>query len=538
MREGSLEAPTRHALDWQNPEFWDEATLEEEMERVFDICHGCRRCFNLCDSFPRLFDLIDNGPTGELDGVKQEDFAQVVEACTLCDMCFMTKCPYVPPHEFDLDFPHLMLRHRAVAGAARRASTFVERQLAETDRNGKLGTFVAGLANWATDERNTPTRRTHGERSPASITARACRATPARPSRPRARASGVELNRDGAGLRQAQGRALRHLLRQLQQHRHRRGRARACWPRTASRPRSSIPPAAACPSSSWATSRRWPPRRARCRAALLPWVDKGYDVVALTPSCALMLKFEWPLILPEDPAVERLSQATFDISRVRRRHRQEGRPGARAGSRSRAASACISPATRARRTWAPRRPRCCGWCPKTRVAVIERCSGHGGIWGARTENFETAVKVGKPARARRRCKNDTSFVASECPLAADHLMQVMEMTAGEEKPSPRAPTSDRALRPRLRADGAAAMTAPRKIETAGHPAAGRLRAARAERRTRRSRAQEEPPARGRPVRDVLLRDPTTPCCTRCTRCCSSRRAARRRSPTSSPPTIR
>jgi glycerol-3-phosphate dehydrogenase subunit C len=74
--------------------------------------------------------------------------------------------------------------------------------------------------------------------------------------------------------------------------------------------------------------------------------------------------------------------------------------------------------------------------PKTRVAVIERCSGHGGIWGARTENFETAVKVGKPA-AQAAIKNDTSFVASECPLAADHLMQVMEMTAGEQtlKPS-------------------------------------------------------------------------------------------------------
>ena len=73
--------------------------------------------------------------------------------------------------------------------------------------------------------------------------------------------------------------------------------------------------------------------------------------------------------------------------------------------------------------------------PQTKVAVIERCSGHGGIWGARTENFATAVKVGKPA-AQAALKNDTAFVASECPLAADHLMQVMEMTAGEQKPKP------------------------------------------------------------------------------------------------------
>src|SRR4029078_4531934 len=73
--------------------------------------------------------------------------------------------------------------------------------------------------------------------------------------------------------------------------------------------------------------------------------------------------------------------------------------------------------------------------PKTRVAVIERCSGHGGIWGTRTENFEVAVKLGKPA-AQAALKNNTSHVASECPLAAEHLMQVMEMTVGEDEPKP------------------------------------------------------------------------------------------------------
>ncbi|MGH7094877.1 MAG: glycerol-3-phosphate dehydrogenase, partial [Stellaceae bacterium] len=90
MREGSLEAPTRHALAWQDPDFTDRAKTEAEMARVFDICHTCRRCFNLCDSFPRLFDLIDSSPTGELDGVNVADFAKVADACTLCDMCFMT----------------------------------------------------------------------------------------------------------------------------------------------------------------------------------------------------------------------------------------------------------------------------------------------------------------------------------------------------------------------------------------------------------------------------------------------------------------
>src|ERR1700723_2876064 len=157
MREASLEAPTRHAIAWQDPDFTDMAKIEAEMHRVFDICHGCRRCFNLCDSFPRLFDLIDESPTGELDAVPKTAYKQVADACTLCDMCFMTKCPYVPPHEFNIDFPHLMLRYRAVEAREGRVP-FAQRELTRTDRNGKIAGKIAPLANWASDRHNTLTR--------------------------------------------------------------------------------------------------------------------------------------------------------------------------------------------------------------------------------------------------------------------------------------------------------------------------------------------------------------------------------------------
>src|SRR5690348_6023882 len=157
MREGSLEAPTRHVIAWDDPDFADRSKTEAEMRRVFDICHTCRRCFNLCDSFPRLFDLIDNSDTGELNGVEVKDYARVAEACTLCDMCFMTKCPYVPPHEFNVDFPHLMLRYRAVQ-LKKGVITFSALQLTQTDRNGKLAGVVAPLANWESERGNALTR--------------------------------------------------------------------------------------------------------------------------------------------------------------------------------------------------------------------------------------------------------------------------------------------------------------------------------------------------------------------------------------------
>src|SRR5712675_965551 len=102
MKEGSLEAPTRHAIPWEEESYYDEALLDTELRRVFDICHGCRRCFNLCDSFPTLFDLIDESANEDVESLPSASFEPVIDACTLCDMCYMTKCPYVPPHPFDL----------------------------------------------------------------------------------------------------------------------------------------------------------------------------------------------------------------------------------------------------------------------------------------------------------------------------------------------------------------------------------------------------------------------------------------------------
>ena len=137
MREGSLEAPTRHALGWKAPEFWDQLKAEAELERIFGICHGCRRCVSLCTTFPSLFDLVDNSPTMELDGVKKEYYWKVVDQCYLCDLCYMTKCPYVPPHEWNVDFPHTMLRAKAIK-FKQGGVDFGSKLLSATDVHGQL----------------------------------------------------------------------------------------------------------------------------------------------------------------------------------------------------------------------------------------------------------------------------------------------------------------------------------------------------------------------------------------------------------------
>ena len=147
-REGSLEAPTRHPIDWQSDSFYDQAALDAELERVFDICHGCRRCFNLCNAFPTLFDAVDESDTMELDGVAKEVYWDVVDHCYLCDMCYMSKCPYVPPHEWNVDFPHLMLRAKAVRFKQGQVKAR-DKILTSTDRVGRLAGIpvVSGMVN-------------------------------------------------------------------------------------------------------------------------------------------------------------------------------------------------------------------------------------------------------------------------------------------------------------------------------------------------------------------------------------------------------
>ena len=176
MREGSLEAPTRHPIAWQDDSFYDPAAIDAELRRVFDICHACRRCFNLCDLFPRLFDLVDASKTGELDRSRARISSRSIDACTLCDMCFMTKCPYVPPHEFNIDFPHLMLRYRAMEAKQGKVA-FADRQLAETDRNGKLATMVCAAGELGDRSRQRHDARAAGEAGAGWIATRRCRNT-------------------------------------------------------------------------------------------------------------------------------------------------------------------------------------------------------------------------------------------------------------------------------------------------------------------------------------------------------------------------
>jgi glycerol-3-phosphate dehydrogenase subunit C len=425
--EGSLGAPTRHNIPWQDEAWYDEAALEAELRRVFDICHGCRRCFNLCDSFPIMFDAIDESPSEEVDDLSPVQLKQVVDACTLCDMCFMTKCPYVPPHDFDLDFPHLMLRFRAVEN--RKGETpLADRELAKMTRNGNLGTTFAGLANWATNEGNGLTRpviesvagidaRAHippFRESPFAISAQAV-PPPPNPDGPAfgrkvVLYAGCHDNFNDATPGEAAMKVLAHNGVQV----------RVEYPDCCGMPKFENGDLGGVASAA-----------ERISSFFMPLIEEGWDIVPLTTSCALMLKVEWPLIEPDDANVDLLASHTFDVSEyVVALAKDTGLAVIKPMEKSIGVHfACHARA----QNMGAKAMEMLKLIPEAKPQLAERCSGHGGKWGIFKQNFDRALKVGKPT-GRALTKNTPDMMVSECPLAGPHLRQVIANN-GEEPPA-------------------------------------------------------------------------------------------------------
>jgi len=430
-REGSLDAPFRHPIEWRSDAYYDLAAVEAEMERVFDICHTCRRCFNLCDSFPRLFDLVDESATGELDSVAKADYAQVADACTLCDMCFMTKCPYVPPHEFDVDFPHLILRYRS---AKRRAGEkeFIRDQLGKTDRNGKLAKPVAGLANWATARANTPLRKLLD--AIAGIDAEA--ELPKYHSKTATDRLKAPVPADPAGPAFGQRKVVLYATCFVDYNQPDTAVAAArVLARQGVETRLLYPECCGMPQLEGGDLADVAGRAQRVADAFAPWIADGYEVVALTASCGLMMKFEWPLLLPENHAVGRLAAATRDVSEYVVGLAKAF--GLAPGLSPVEGGVTVHHACHARaQNMGAKSAEMLRLIPDTKVEVVERCSGHGGTFGVMKETRPIAVKVGKPA-ARAVAQKGQENLCSDCPLACKHLGQLLIVETPDGSAQPR-----------------------------------------------------------------------------------------------------
>ncbi len=417
-REGSLEAPTRHPLDWESAEFRDESSLFAELGRVFDICHGCRRCVSLCNAFPALFDHVDGSPTGELDGVPRSAYWDVVDHCYLCDMCYLSKCPYVPPHEWNVDFPHLMLRAKAFR-FRRDGASLRDRMLASTELVGSIAGIpvVAGLVNAA--NRSKGVRRllerslgVHAEAPVPVYHAKTFRRREAGRARPALDAEATEETRGKVALFSTcyGNRNLPTLGEDLVAVFEHNGIAVVTieGERCCGMPRLEL-------GDLEAVERL----KERNLPRLAQWVEQGFDIVAPVPSCALMFKQELPLMFPDDPAVAAVRSRTFDPFEYLMLRHKAGKLRTEFPNPLGKVAYHVPCHLRVQRIGLKTRD-ALKLVPGTTLEVIERCSGHNGTYAVKREFHEHSVKIGRPV-VQRVAAAGADHYASDCPMAGEQI---------------------------------------------------------------------------------------------------------------------
>ena len=418
MREGSLEPPKRHPLDWNNPDFYDEGQLTHELERVFDVCHGCRRCFNLCTAFPTLFDLVDESATGEMDGVDKKDFGKVVDQCYLCDMCFMTKCPYVPPHPLNIDFPHLMLRAKAVK-YKKGETSFRDKLLSSTDAVGKLASIpvVVQLVNKVNA---TPVTRKLLERVLGVAMDRVLPEYSSRKFRSHAHPRNDFPVTDGPNT---PGKVAIFATCYVNYNEPGIGQDLVAILEHNAIPAVLVEKEACCGMPKLELGDL--DAVARLKAINIPPLARlareGYAILTPVPSCTLMFKQELPLMYPDDADVKLVAEAMFDpFEYLALRHR-DGLLKTDFKNRLGKVSYHVPCHLRVQ-NMGLRTQEVLKLVPGTQLNTVERCAGHDGTWGVKKEFFALSMKIGRPV-FKAMSGTSPDYISSDCPIAGRHVQQ-------------------------------------------------------------------------------------------------------------------
>ena len=423
MQEGNLKAPTRHPIDWQGADFHDESKTLAEMERVFDICHGCRRCVGLCASFPTLFDLVDQTEDGEVHGVAKSSYASVVDQCYLCDLCYMTKCPYTPPHPWNVDFPHLMLRAKAIkfkAGGVKAGEKF----LASTDVHGSFaGIPVVVQAVNAVNRTRTarklmdktlgvhpdawmPALATKRFRWSAAKSAAAVISNGERTPGKVAIFSTCYVNYNEPGIGHDLLRVLAHN----------------------DIPYVIVDKEACCgmPKLELGDLDSVAKHKAANIPVLARYAQEGWAIVAAIPSCTLMFKQELPLMFPDCADTQAVKAAMFDPFEYFVARHKDGLLKTDFKSALGRVSYHIPCHGRVQNIGRKTEEmfKLIGKTVEVTLNTVERCSGHAGTYGVKTPTHPVAMKIGRPV-FRAMAKDEPDIISSDCALAGHHIAQGM-----------------------------------------------------------------------------------------------------------------
>ena len=410
-REGSLEAPVRHPLNWQDEDFYNEQSLNLELERVFDICHGCRRCVSLCKSFPTLFDLVDESETFEVDSVDKADYKKVVDQCYLCDLCYMTKCPYVPPHEWNVDFPHLMLRAKAIQ-FKKGETKYSHKVLTSPKKVGSVASkpVISSIVNWSNSNKaiRKITENIIGVHVDAVV--------PKYHSKTLTKLFVEDKNLSKFkvaifGTCYGEHNDPKSVIDLVDVLRHNNVEVKLIKnTQCCGMPKMELGDLETVVK--YANENITP---------LKKLVDDGYKLIAPIPSCVLMFKNELPMIISDNEDIKLISKAFFDPFEYLSFLNASGQLDTNFSAIEKEVLYQMACHQRVQNIGSHTK-KILGLIPDLEVNIAERCSGHDGTYGVRKETHTYAVKIGEPVA--KKITDNTDLVVSDCVMAGNHIAHI------------------------------------------------------------------------------------------------------------------
>ena len=330
----------------------------------------------------------------------------------------MTKCPYVPPHDFDLDFPHLMLRYRTAQKKLGQLPS-IPRQLAEIDRNSKIGVMFAKIINWTSNIKNKFFRKILEIIAGIDLRVQ----LPKYNSETFSNFFKKNNNKIFFESKNNGRKVVIYSTCFVNFNKKNTGiAALKVLKKNGVEVEEAYPGCCGMPFLEQAELTRVVEQAKKVSKDLLEWVNKGYKVVTLTASCGLMLKFEWPLLLPNDENIKELSKNVVDIDEYI--VDIANNEGLAEGLNEIDGGITVHHACHARAQNMGIKARdMLKLIPNAKIDVVERCAGHGGTFGVMKETHDIARKVGRPTASQIKIKNNM-YMASDCPLAGKHLKQL------------------------------------------------------------------------------------------------------------------
>ncbi len=392
-------------FDFDDPKYYDTLAVEKELERVTELCDGCRRCFRLCTPFDFMLDDCVDKNDGDISKITSADYRKMVDLCWQCKLCY-NHCPYTPPHKWSIDFPRLMLRAKA-ARARAEGVTLQDRALGDVDLVGAIGSATAPLSNWANSfaphravmekvlgiekSRRLPTfhRRTFA----SWMTARGTRPATPRTSVTLFYSCSVNYNEPQVG---------RDVVSVLEKN--------DCLVRC---------PEQVCCGMPFLDGGDVEAARKNARKnveSLKGAAERGEKIVVPQPTCSYVLKHEYPLLVPGDDA-KKVAGATMDIFEYLASRKAEGTLNTDFPGKAPGRVAYQMPCHLRAQNMGFKTRDVLQTVPGTTVNVIEKCTAMDGTWGMKKEYFPISMQFAKKAADAMR-EGQPDVFSTDCSLSA------------------------------------------------------------------------------------------------------------------------